>query len=58
LHIAENFLVTFLILISFTSLHYPSGITLKKVRLENIPLEFGSITASAPAFSQNRAVAV
>jgi hypothetical protein len=37
-------------LIHFTSLQHPSGITLKKIRLKNIPLEFSSKTASAPAF--------
>jgi hypothetical protein len=50
LHIPENFLVTFLILIPFTPFQHPSGITLKKIRLKNIPLELSSKTAPAPAF--------
>jgi hypothetical protein len=37
-------------LIHFTSLQHPSGITLKKIRLKKIPLEFCSKTAPAPAF--------
>jgi hypothetical protein len=57
LHIPENFLVTFLILILFTSFQHPSGITLKKIRLKDIPVEFGSKTATAPAFLDLRAVA-
>jgi hypothetical protein len=36
LHSAEDLLVTFLMVIPFTSFQYPSGITLKKVRLKNI----------------------
>jgi hypothetical protein len=33
LHSAEDLFVTFLMVITFTSFQYPSGITLKKVRL-------------------------
>jgi hypothetical protein len=50
LHIPENFLVTFLIVIPFTSFQHSSGITLKKIRLKNIPLEFSSKPATTPAF--------
>jgi hypothetical protein len=57
LHIPENFLVTFLIVIPFTSFQHPSGITLKKIRLKNIPLESSSKTATAPAFLDLGAVA-
>jgi hypothetical protein len=57
LHIPENFLVTFLIVIPFTSFQDPSGITLKKIRLKKIPLELSSKTTTAPAFFNLRAVA-
>jgi hypothetical protein len=36
--------------ITFTSFQNPSGITLKKVRFEDIPTELGSISAPPPAF--------
>jgi len=57
LHSAEDLFVTFLMVITFTSFQYPSGITLKKVRLENIPLELSSIPAASPAFIYDSAVA-
>jgi hypothetical protein len=50
LHIPENLLVAFLIFIPFTSFQHPSGITLKKIRLKNIPLELRSKPTSTPAF--------
>jgi hypothetical protein len=43
--------------IPFTSFQHPSGIALKKIRLKNIPLEFCSEAAAAPAFLNLRAVA-
>jgi hypothetical protein len=49
LQIPENFLTTFLIVILLTSLQNPSGVTLKRVRLQQPPMNLGSITAPSPA---------
>jgi hypothetical protein len=54
--VVEIFLMTFLMVILFTSFQYPSGITLKKIGLKNIPLKFGSVTAAASAFLPYRAI--
>ena len=56
MHIPENLLATFLIVIHFTPFPFATGVTLKKIRIENIPLKFGSITTSTPAFLYHGAV--
>ena len=57
LHIPENLLATFFIVIQLTPFLYAAGVTLKKIRIENTPLKLGSITTSTPAFLHHGAVA-